>query len=110
MTDPMTPEAGGFAEGGGAHAPKPWRLDGSVVRGQSAAGHERPICEIYREVRTTKETLANAAVILAAPDMYEALMAVWTYFHKEPGLMYGPFHPSHAVGEALAKASPGETP
>lgn len=71
----QAPEAS-FAVGSEVgHTPGPWRLDGCVIRGQSAKGHERPICEIYREVRTTPETLANAALLLAAPEMFDALHA-----------------------------------
>lgn len=51
----------------------PWRLDGSVIRGQAHEGHERPVCELYRKISVDPETLANASLIAAAPDLLEAL-------------------------------------
>jgi hypothetical protein len=58
------------------HTPGPWRLDGAIIRGFSTPDHERPICEIYRKVSVDAETLANANVLLAAPEMYDALKAI----------------------------------
>jgi hypothetical protein len=34
--------------------------------------------------------------------MAATLKDIWDYFHPEPGLMYGPGHPSHKVAYALA--------
>lgn len=50
------------------HTPANWVLDGAIVRSDS-----RPICEIYRELTSSPETLANAALIAAAPKMLAAL-------------------------------------
>lgn len=54
--------------------PGPWELDGGVVRGWTD-DHKRPICEIYRELRASDETIANAHLIAAAPELFEALQA-----------------------------------
>lgn len=61
------------------HTPGPWKIDGGIVRGWST-DHERPICEIYREVRSSDATLANAALIAAAPQLLEALENADTFF------------------------------
>lgn len=58
----------------GAHTPGPWHLDGAVIRGTRADGKERPIAEIYRRVGgVDHEAIANANLILAAPDLLRAL-------------------------------------
>lgn len=59
-----------------AHTSGPWSLDGGVIRGWTGEGadrHERPICEVYREASSSPETIANAHLLLAAPDLVKAL-------------------------------------
>lgn len=50
------------------HSPAPWELDGAIIRTD-----ERPVCEIYRELTSSPATLANAALISAAPELFAAL-------------------------------------
>lgn len=64
----------------------PWSLDGAVVRGWTGEGddlHERPICEVYREVRSTSETIANAHLLVAAPDLLAAVQSALSFIESE---------------------------
>lgn len=63
------------------HAPGPWRVSaGNLVR-VMARGSDRPICGVHRRGRYSfdevqAETLANARLIAAAPELLAALQAV----------------------------------
>lgn len=98
------------------HTPGPWRVDGlylnqlgvwagtgAIVAKVEAGSHEN--ADGTDTAMTNEEYDANAALIAAAPDMYEALDVVWEalqdYRHGSEGWDEGL---AERVHDALAKA------
>ena len=72
------------------HTPAPWRLDNwrSPARLAGAPGSDDGLALIYLTNSKTRkrdaEHLANAALILAAPELLEALAAVVDWLDRDP--------------------------
>lgn len=85
----------------------PWKVDFGHPRGlpggisQKGAPH-KPVTRFNSFARpSTREALANAHLIAAAPEMYEALEAIWNSLDAS---MEEQSHALQMVATAIAKA------
>ncbi len=81
-----------------AHTPGPWIRKGDWIHGMPEIGASQGIAQILGNCGCTKTTEANARLISAAPDMFDALQAVCDAYGDRDTLLMA------QVKAALAKA------
>ena len=93
------------------HTPGPWMIDGATDVPHAVVDNDgMGICEVdgnpkHHKHDATPEQFANAALIAAAPDMYEALQTVRLVFPEHPSTLHNPTRVMvESVLAALAKA------
>ena len=91
------------------HTPGPWRIGTAPPNGEQAIGTIRGmmVAVATTGVGMEKETLANARLIAAAPELLDALQGMLEVFGDEFGI--GSSETCDAARAAVAKAT-GETP
>ncbi len=86
--------------------PGPWKVDPKYSRDiQAPDGLDVATCclsILNRKVTTEEESIANAALIAAAPDMYEALEAAILEYGKPGGPWNVPSSPGTWIDKAKA--------
>ena len=94
------------------HTPGPWRIGTAPPNGEQTIGTIRGmmVAVATTGVGMEEETLANASLIAAAPEMLEALQSLVNQFLQR-GVFTDPEHPDRialALAEsAIAKATGG---